>query len=192
MNTLTKKISVFGIGGAGCNAINYLASTNKSNWELVALNTDQKSLNRNKAQNKIHLGTNLFGTGGNPDTGTKAAEQSVDEIRTALKSVDTLIIICSPSGGTGGGVAPYIAKIANEAGAKVFAIALMPFLHEGQLRANQAKDALTSLRYFAATKVIENESINKAGAEFTTAFKLINQKVKAEIEYIIKLAGKNT
>jgi cell division protein FtsZ len=157
----TPFIKILGIGGAGCNAINKLFPIQKSNWELYALNTDQKSLDRNKATNKIHLGIGMKGAGGNQEDGKWAAIQSIDKLDKVLKDSKIVILAAGLGGGTGSGATPVIAKLAREAGARVFIIVTMPFEHEGPLRKERAQSALKELRGVSGSiKVIENDSMS--------------------------------
>ena len=135
-------IKVVGVGGGGCNAVNRMASSDFANVEFISVNTDAQSLYHSKADTKVHIGreaTRGLGAGSNPDIGHNAAEESIEEIKSALKGADMVFITCGLGGGTGTGAAPIIAGIARELGALTVAIVTKPFSFEGQLRRKKAE-----------------------------------------------------
>src|ERR1035441_2194665 len=97
-NEVKTTIKILGIGGAGCNAINKLIPSKMPNWELFALNTDQKSLARSKAPQKIHLGFVPTGSGGNPTTAKLAAEYSAKELKEILKDSSEVFLLAGLGG----------------------------------------------------------------------------------------------
>jgi cell division protein FtsZ len=109
----------------------------------------------------------------------------VNEIRQAVKGTKVVIIVAGLGGGAGSGVSPVVAKLAYQMGIKVFLVVTMPFLHEGPVRRQQAKEALIKLRRYAdSIKIIENESINKIQTDqvdLSEEFGKIDQMVKMEI-----------
>ena len=103
------RIKVFGIGGAGCNAVSRMVNDGVKGVDFYVCNTDIQSLNLSKCQNKIVLGKELtkgLGAGGNPEMGQKAALESQEEIKKSLAGADMVFITCGMGGGTGTGAAP--------------------------------------------------------------------------------------
>ena len=113
-------IRVVGVGGAGLNAVNRMIDAGITAVEFVAVNTDIQQLNISDAPAKIHIGRELtqgLGSGSEPDIGRRAAEESYDQIKTALRGSDMVFVTAGEGGGTGTGAAPIVAKIARELGA---------------------------------------------------------------------------
>lgn len=131
------RIKVFGVGGAGCNAVNRMVNDGVKGVEFYVCNTDLQSLNQSKCANKIVLGKNTtkgLGAGGNPENGSKAAIESEEDIRKAIAGADMVFIACGEGGGTGTGAAPIFAKIAKEVGALTVGVVTTPFDFEGRDR----------------------------------------------------------
>ncbi|MHA2060455.1 MAG: cell division protein FtsZ, partial [Candidatus Ranarchaeia archaeon] len=128
------RILVVGTGGGGNNTVNRIMTVGINGAECIAMNTDKKHLDAVKANQKILLGPNQtrgLGAGGFPEIGETAAEESIDEIRSALEGADLIFIAVGLGGGTGTGSAPVIARIAREEiGAIVVGTATMPFTVE--------------------------------------------------------------
>jgi cell division protein FtsZ len=187
------KIMVFGCGGGGSNTITRLTDMNIQGAVTVAVNTDAKHLAITKAHKKILIGKELtkgMGAGGFPDVGRKAAEESKEAIKAALKGCDLLFISCGLGGGTGTGAAPAIAQMAKELGAIVIAPVTLPFKMEGA-RIRKAEDGLLKLRDACDTViVIENQKLlelagNKPlGDAFAVADNLIATMIKGVTETI--------
>ena len=144
------KIKVVGVGGSGGSSINRMVASKIRGVEFLAMNTDVQALHHSMAQNKIHIGktvTRGLGAGMDPEMGFKAAEESQNEIREALKGADMVFITCGLGGGTGSGASPYIAQVAKEMGALTVAVVTKPFAFEGAQRrtiADQAYDKLAA------------------------------------------------
>ncbi|HQG97339.1 MAG TPA: cell division protein FtsZ, partial [Thermotogota bacterium] len=135
-------IKVFGVGGAGNNAVNRMIESGIHGVIFVVANTDLQVLEDAKADIKIQLGKELtrgLGAGGNPDVGEKAAYESKDDILAVLEDTDMLFITAGLGGGTGTGAAPVIAKIAKEMGILTIGTVTTPFYFEGVNRWNNAK-----------------------------------------------------
>jgi cell division protein FtsZ len=142
-------VKIIGIGGAGCNFLNHLVETKKSQAELVAVNTDSQSLKRSKAKKKIQLGLGLGrskGTGGNPITGNQAALESRKKLRALFENTEAVCLVAGLGGGTGTGATPVLAQIARESGVKVISLVTLPFLHEGPIRHQQAQMGLGAIQ----------------------------------------------
>src|SRR5919204_4995117 len=113
-------IRVVGVGGAGLNAVNRMIDAGINQVEFVAVNTDLQQLQLSDAETKIHIGRELtqgLGSGSDPGIGFKAAEESYDQIKHALRGADMVFVTAGEGGGTGSGAAPVVARIAREVGA---------------------------------------------------------------------------
>jgi len=144
------RIKVLGIGGGGGNAINSMISQNSiAGVDFVALNTDAQALLANQAPIKIQLGEHLtkgLGVGGDPDLGTKAAEESREKIKEVLVDTDMVFITGGMGGGTCTGGAPIVAEIAKEQGALTVAVVTKPFGFEGTKRMIVAEEGIAKLK----------------------------------------------
>ncbi len=141
-------IKVIGVGGGGGNAINRMIECNVQSVEFIAINTDQQVLNSSKATYKMQIGDKLTkgrGAGGDPEKGTRAAEESREEIENILKGTQMIFITAGMGGGTGTGAAPVIAEIAREMGILTVGIVTKPFNFEGKKRMHSAEVGLTEL-----------------------------------------------
>ena len=130
-------IRVVGVGGAGLNAVNRMIDADISQVEFVAVNTDIQQLQTSDAPVKIHIGRELtegLGSGADPDLGRRAAEESYDQIKRALRGSDMVFVTAGEGGGTGSGAAPVVARIAKELGALTVGIVTTPFKFEGTRR----------------------------------------------------------
>ena len=153
-------IKVFGIGGAGCNAVNRMANEGMQGVEFFVANTDKQVLDVSSVENRIILGTNGQGAGANPEVGRKAALESEEEIRRAIKDADMVFLTSGLGGGTGTGAAPVFAKIAKEEGALTVGIVTKPFTFEGKKRTKTALVGLEQLReYVDSLIVISNNQL---------------------------------
>jgi cell division protein FtsZ len=144
-----RKIRVIGVGGAGSNILDRAMLDGIDRVELTTVNTDVQSLTGSVANQKIQLGRNLtrgLGSGGDPELGLAAAEESSEEIQAAVAGCDIVFICAGLGGGTGSGAAPFIAKLAREVGALVLVLVAMPFTFEGRRRCAQAAASLQLIR----------------------------------------------
>lgn len=157
------RIKVFGVGGAGCNAVNRMVNDGVKGVEFYVCNTDLQCLNMSKCQNKIVLGKNTtkgLGAGSNPEVGTKAASESEDEIRKSIAGADMVFITCGEGGGTGTGGAPVIARLAKESGALTVGVVTTPFKFEGRKRNDQAQVGLENLKeYIDSLIIVSNDKL---------------------------------
>ena len=150
------KIKVFGIGGAGGNAVNRMAKEGVRGVDFYVCNTDLQVLESSPVE-KIVLGRELtggLGAGGNPEIGRAAAEESVNDIREAIKGSDMVFITAGLGGGTGTGAAPVFAKIAKEEGALTVGIVTKPFKFEGRKRAELAKQGFEELKQYVDSLIV--------------------------------------
>lgn len=144
------KIKVVGVGGGGGNMINHMIRENAIlNIDLIVANTDAQALENSPAHTKIQLGekkTKGLGAGMRPEVGKEAAEESYDEIKSALETSDIVFIASGLGGGTGTGAAPIVAQAAKDVGALTVAVVTIPFVFEGKKRRKLADLGLEELR----------------------------------------------
>lgn len=154
---LKAKIKVVGVGGAGSNAVNRMIATGLNGVEFWACNTDAQALELAAAKNRLQIGAKLtrgLGAGGNPQVGTKAAEESREEIAAAIQGSDMVFIAAGMGGGTGTGAAPIVAEVAKELGALTVGVVSRPFFFEGRRRANQAESGINEIRAKVDTLIV--------------------------------------
>ena len=158
-------IVVVGVGGGGNNAINNMIKANIKSAQFVVMNTDMQALNMSLVppQCKIQLGASMtggLGAGSDPEIGRRAAEESRDRIKAALKGIDLLFITAGMGGGTGTGAAPIIAEIAKSLGILTVAVVTKPFDIEGKRRMQNAEEGIKNLKNFVDTLlVIPNQKL---------------------------------
>jgi cell division protein FtsZ len=141
-------IKVVGLGGAGCNAITRMVREQIHGVEFIAMNTDAQQLALTEANLRLQLGERLtrgMGAGGDHTVGHKAAEESKDDIRDALKGADMVFVTAGMGGGTGTGSAAVVAEIAKQCGALTIAIVTKPFSFEGKHRMKNAQEGIDDL-----------------------------------------------
>ena len=141
-------IKVVGLGGAGCNAITRMVREQIHGVEFIAMNTDAQQLALTEANLRLQLGERLtrgMGAGGDHTVGHKAAEESKDDIRDALKGADMVFVTAGMGGGTGTGSAAVVAEIAKHCGALTIAIVTKPFSFEGKHRMKNAQEGIDDL-----------------------------------------------
>lgn len=152
------KIKVVGVGGAGGNAVSSMVMDGGvKGVEFIAVNTDAQALLSNKATVKIQIGENLtkgLGSGGNPEIGRQAAEESREKLKEELSGADMIFITCGEGGGTGTGASPVIAEIAKETGALTIAVVTKPFDFEGVKRKFTAEEGIANLKEKVDTLII--------------------------------------
>jgi cell division protein FtsZ len=155
-------IKVIGIGGGGGNAINYMFQQGIMGVDFVICNTDSQALEKSAVPIKIQLGASLtegLGAGANPDVGRKAAQESLEDVKTLLSTQTKMIFITAGmGGGTGTGAAPIIAKMAREMDILTVGIVTMPFLFEGKIRLEQAQKGLEELKSSVDSLIVINNN----------------------------------
>lgn len=157
MFTTKPILKVVGVGGGGGNAINRMLDNDICGVEYIAINTDCQVLRLSKAEVRIQIGKQItkgLGAGANPEVGRKAAEESEDEIREAIRGADLVFITTGMGGGTGTGAAPVIARIAKELGCVVVGIVTKPFGFEGKRRMQHALQGIDEMKPFVDTLII--------------------------------------
>ena len=187
-------IRVIGVGGAGLNAVNRMIDAGISQVEFVAINTDMQQLQLSDAPVKIHIGRDLtqgLGSGAEPDIGRRAAEESYDQIKNALRGSDMVFVTAGEGGGTGTGAAPVVAKIAREIGALTVGIVTTPFRFEGTRRKSSADNGVEQLRAACDTLiVIPNDRLLEVLDRSTSmldAFKIADDVLRQGVQGITDL-----
>ena len=172
MQELRPHITVIGVGGAGCNAINNMISADLDGVDFLVANTDGQALAHSLAPRKIQLGTNLtagLGAGSKPDIGRQAAEESMNEVLAELSDCNMIFITAGMGGGTGTGAAPVIAKAARERGILTVGVVTKPFEFEGPRRMKQAEAGIEQLAAHVDTLiVVPNQNLFHVTNERTT------------------------
>lgn len=186
-------IKVIGLGGAGNNVVTWLYKKGIKGAEIVAANTDQQHLNISQADHKFILGKTLtkgLGAGGYPQVGAEAAQESMTDLKMALKGSDMVFVCAGLGGGTGTGSAPVVAQLAKDLGAIVIGAVTMPFNIE-RARIEKAEFALELLRKSTDTVVVidNNRLVQIAGnlpiqQAFAVANELISSMIKGIVETI--------
>ena len=170
-------IVVAGIGGGGCNAVNNMVRAGIKSANFVVMNTDVQALNMSAVPRscKIQLGsetTRGLGAGSDPEVGKRAADESRDVIKSALKGIDLLFITAGMGGGTGTGAAPVVAEIAKSMGILTVAVVTKPFAFEGARRMKNAEQGIKNLRDFVDTLlVIPNQKLVECFKDQKITFK---------------------
>jgi cell division protein FtsZ len=187
-------IRVAGVGGAGLNALNRMIDAGISQVEFVAVNTDMQQLQLSDAPVKIHIGRDLtlgLGSGAEPDIGRRAAEESYDQIKNALRGSDMVFVTAGEGGGTGTGAAPIVARIARELGALTVGIVTTPFRFEGTRRMSSATQGVEALRGACDTViVIPNDRLLEVLDRSTSmldAFKIADDVLRQGVQGITDL-----
>jgi cell division protein FtsZ len=193
----TSAVKIIGLGGAGANMLERIALDGMEGAELLALNTDIRTLASCLAREKIQLGVNLtkgLGAGGDPELGHQAILESEEKVRAAIKGRRIVFLCAGLGGGTGSGAAPIITRIAREEGAFVVVFATMPFAFEGKRRREQAETALNELAVLSnalvtfdnnrmGELVLAKQGIHEA---FAAADYMICESIKAVIRLVIR------
>ena len=151
------RIKVIGVGGGGCNAVNRMIASEVAGVEFWSINTDAQALTNATTLNRLQVGQKLtrgLGAGGNPAIGQKAAEESRDEVASALEHADLVFITAGMGGGTGTGAAPIVAEVAKEIGALTVGVVTRPFTFEGRRRTGQAEEGIAALQSRVDTLII--------------------------------------
>jgi len=169
---LKPKILIFGVGGAGGNALNNMIKSNLDGVEFIAVNTDYQALSDSLAADRIQLGEELtkgLGAGSFPDIGCKAAEESANEILDYIEGSSMVFVTAGMGGGTGTGASPVIAKLAKEKGILTVAVITKPFHFEGRGRMSVAEAGIEELKKYVDTIiVIPNQNLFRVSNEQTT------------------------
>jgi cell division protein FtsZ len=191
------RLTVVGVGGAGCNAVNNMIAAGLQGVDFVVANTDAQSLAASSAEHRIQLGANLtegLGAGSRPEIGEAAAEEAIEEIRTHVAGSHMVFIAAGMGGGTGTGAAAVIARTARELGILTVGIVCKPFQFEGGRRMRIADAGVVNLRQHVDTLIIiPNQNLFRVANERTTfaeAFVLADQVLYSGVACIVELVLK--
>ena len=194
MNELTPRILVFGVGGAGGNAVNNMIAADLQGIEFIAANTDAQALTRSNAANTLQLGVGLtsgLGAGARPDVGAASAEESEGEIRGILEGAHMVFIAAGMGGGTGTGAAPVIARIARELNILTVGVVTKPFAFEGARRMEMAEHGIEELRPMVDTLIIvPNQNLFRITNDKTpiaAAFQMADEVLHAGVRGVTDL-----
>jgi cell division protein FtsZ len=194
---LKPRITVFGVGGAGGNAVNNMISAGLQGVDFVVANTDAQALTMSKAERIIQMGVQVtegLGAGSQPDIGRAAAEEVIDEIRDHLAGAHMVFVTAGMGGGTGTGAAPVIAKAAQDVGILTVGVVTKPFHFEGQRRMRVAESGIAELQKCVDTLlIIPNQNLFRVANEKTTfadAFAMADQVLYSGVACITDLMVK--
>jgi len=194
---LRPRITVFGVGGAGGNAVDNMIEKQLEGVEFVSANTDSQALSASKAPKKIQMGVKVtegLGAGARPSVGAAAAEETIEEIVDHLAGAHMCFITAGMGGGTGTGAAPIIAQAARELGVLTVGVVTKPFQFEGAKRMRQAEEGVESLQKMVDTLIIiPNQNLFRLANEkttFTEAFSMADdvlyQGVKGVTDLMVR------
>ncbi len=191
---LKPRITVFGVGGAGGNAVNNMIESNLDGVEFVVANTDAQAILQSSAERRIQMGTALtqgLGAGSQPQVGAGAAEEALPEIMDHLAGAHMVFITAGMGGGTGTGAAPVIARAAKEQGILTVGVVTKPFHFEGQRRMLTAERGIEQLAKHVDTLiVIPNQNLFRVANEKTTfaaAFAMADEVLYSGVASITEL-----
>lgn len=191
---LAPQITVVGVGGAGCNAVNNMIASKLEGVRFITCNTDAQALKHSLAQARIQLGTRItsgLGAGSKPEIGRAAAEESIDAIMAEIDGANMVFITAGMGGGTGTGAAPVIARAAKEAGILTVGVVTKPFHFEGAHRMRMAEAGLQEMQQYVDTLiVIPNQNLFRIANEKTTfadAFKLADSVLQSGVRGVTDL-----
>jgi cell division protein FtsZ len=194
---LKPRITVFGTGGAGGNAVNNMITSGLQGVDFVVANTDAQALTMSKAERIIQMGvavTEGLGAGSQPEVGRAAAEEAIDEIRDHLQGAHMVFVTAGMGGGTGTGAAPVVARCAKEAGILTVGVITKPFHFEGMRRMRVAENGIAELHKVVDTLlIIPNQNLFRVANEKTTfadAFSMADQVLYSGVACITDLMVK--
>jgi cell division protein FtsZ len=194
---LKPRITVFGTGGAGGNAVNNMITSGLQGVDFVVANTDAQALTMSKAERIIQMGvavTEGLGAGSQPEVGRAAAEEAIDEIRDHLQGAHMVFVTAGMGGGTGTGAAPVVARCAKEAGILTVGVITKPFHFEGMRRMRVAEAGISELQKVVDTLlIIPNQNLFRVANEKTTfadAFAMADQVLYSGVACITDLMVK--
>jgi cell division protein FtsZ len=184
-------IKVFGVGGAGGNAIEHMIREGVNGVEFIAANTDAQALSRNAASTKLSLGKTGLGAGAKPEAGQLAAEAHKDEIRAALEGAHMAFITAGMGGGTGTGAAPVVAEVAREMGILTVGVVTKPFSFEGNKRMKAAESGIAEFsKHVDSLIVILNDKLMEVmgdDADVDDCFKAADDVLKNAVGGIAEI-----
>lgn len=188
------KLVVVGVGGGGNNAVQRMIEDGLEGADFLVINTDKQVLSQSKADKKLAIGEKLtkgLGAGANPEVGTKAAQESEEEIRTALEGSDMVFVTAGMGGGTGTGAAPVVAGIAKQMGILTVGVVTKPFRFEGAKRMRSALKGIDELSKNVDTLItISNDRLLDVADKKTTigeAFHMADEVLREGVQGISDL-----
>jgi cell division protein FtsZ len=194
---LKPRITVFGVGGAGGNAVNNMITAGLVGCDFVVANTDAQALALSKSERIIQMGVQVtegLGAGSQPEVGRAAAEEVIDEIRDHLTGAHMVFVTAGMGGGTGTGASPVVARVARELGILTVGVVTKPFQFEGQRRMKVAETGITELQKHVDTLlIIPNQNLFRVANEKTTfadAFAMADQVLYSGVACITDLMVK--
>ena len=194
---LKPRITVFGVGGAGGNAVNNMITAGLQGVDFVVANTDAQALTMSKAERIIQMGVQVtegLGAGSQPEVGRAAAEEVIDEIRDHLSGAHMVFVTAGMGGGTGTGAAPVVARCAKELGILTVGVVTKPFQFEGVRRMRVADAGIQELHKVVDTLlIIPNQNLFRVANEKTTfadAFAMADQVLYSGVACITDLMVK--
>jgi cell division protein FtsZ len=197
ISELKPRITVFGVGGAGGNAVNNMITAGLQGVDFVVANTDAQALTMSKAQRIVQMGTAVtqgLGAGSQPDVGAAAAQEVIDELRDHLTGANMVFVTAGMGGGTGTGAAPVIARTAREMGILTVGVVTKPFHFEGARRMRTAEAGIAELHKVVDTLlIIPNQNLFRVANEKTTfadAFAMADQVLYSGVACITDLMVK--
>jgi cell division protein FtsZ len=197
LTELKPRITVFGVGGAGGNAVNNMIECGLKGVEFVVANTDAQALASSAAERRIQMGANVtegLGAGSKPEVGAAAAEEAMADIKAHLVGCHMVFITAGMGGGTGTGAAPVIARASREEGILTVGVVTKPFQFEGSRRLRAAEAGIEELQKFVDTLlIIPNQNLFRVANEkttFTDAFSMADDVLRAGVSCITDLMVK--
>ncbi len=194
---LKPRITVFGVGGAGGNAVNNMITAGLVGCDFVVSNTDAQALAMSKSERIIQMGVQVtegLGAGSQPEVGRAAAEEVIDEIRDHLTGAHMVFVTAGMGGGTGTGASPVVARVARELGILTVGVVTKPFQFEGQRRQKVAEAGISELQKHVDTLlIIPNQNLFRVANEKTTfadAFAMADQVLYSGVACITDLMVK--
>ncbi|MCZ2128148.1 MAG: cell division protein FtsZ [Anaerolineales bacterium] len=188
------RIKVIGVGGGGQNAVNRMMEEGIQGVEFIAANSDAQALTLSRAPIRVRLGDKItrgLGAGGDPEVGRKAAEESSDELYSALKGADMVFVAAGMGGGTGTGAAPVVSQIAKECGALTIGVVTRPFTFEGGRRLQSAEAGVAKMKEHAHTLIsIPNDRLLQLAdkkSSLQDAFRMADEVLHQGIQGISEL-----
>src|SRR6187551_365242 len=197
IHELRARIIVFGVGGAGGNAVNNMIEAGLEGVDFVVANTDAQALTSSKAGRVIQMGAQVtggLGAGAQPDIGRAAAEETIEAVRDHLAGAHMVFITAGMGGGTGTGAAPVIARAARDLGILTIGVVTKPFQFEGQRRMRYAEAGIAELLKAVDTLlIIPNQNLFRVASDKTTfadAFAMADQVLYSGVACISDLIVK--
>lgn len=188
------QIKVVGVGGGGQNAVNRMIEEGIQGVEFIAVNTDAQALMLSNAPQRLRIGEKItkgLGSGGNPEIGMRAAEESREELRQLLAGADMVFVTAGMGGGTGSGASPVVAQVAREEGALTIGVVTRPFTFEGAQRRRNAEQAIEALQDSVDTLItIPNDRLLQIAGKNTSikqAFSMADDVLRQGIQGISEL-----